>query len=106
MPLRWRISQVIGLFEPAGAAAALVGCLAREPNGGVRFQIIRALDELVRRHPELKLDRTVLFDTIAATVKRAYRYLDLRTILERGVKEDSTRKTRRYDILRRVVRDK
>jgi ATP:ADP antiporter, AAA family len=104
--LRWRIPQVIALFEHEGAAEALVRCLARERDGGVRFQIIRALDALVRRHTDLKLDRAVLGDTIAATVKRAYRYLDRRTILARGAREDPARGTRGHEALVRTARDK
>jgi AAA family ATP:ADP antiporter len=104
--LRWRIPHAISCFEPKPAAAALLARLPEELDGRVRYQIICALERLVRRNPTLPLDRRLLRAAIDHTVARAFRYLDCWLVLGRGGEADPTRKTAGYDLLRQVLLDK
>jgi hypothetical protein len=104
--LRWRLTQLIPSFEPAAAVDALSSLLTREDDGAVRYQIIRGLETIVRRHREVLIDRRILDDAIGATVRRAFRYLTRRVALERGATELPIRKTKGHDLLARVLDDK
>ncbi len=104
--VRWRIAQTIPLFDYRLSSAALLSLLGREDDGAVRFQIIRGLASLVRRHPDLSLDRALLEDAITATVRRAYRYLERRISLTRGAAEVTSRKTPGHELLVKVLADK
>jgi AAA family ATP:ADP antiporter len=103
---RWRLAQLVSSFEASSAARALSTLLTREDDGAVRFQIIRGLEGLVRRHPDIRLDAAVLDDAIDATVRRAYRYHARRAVLERGAAQDPMRKTPGGELLIRVLDDK
>jgi ATP/ADP translocase/HEAT repeat protein len=104
--LRWRIAQVIPAFEEQAAARALLTLLTREDDGAVRFQIIRGLEGLVRRHPELTLDRAILLDAVDATIRRAFRYLGRRVSLERGAVVLNIEASPGRALLKRVLDDK
>jgi AAA family ATP:ADP antiporter len=103
---RIRLPQTIARFDPALAAAVLLERLTREPDGAIRYQIGRALERLIERAPALILDEALLDRTIAATVSRAYRYLDRRIILARGAALDPSRKTPGHDVLFELLEDK
>lgn len=104
--LRWRIAQVIPLFESQLAADTLLALLRREDDGAVRFQMIRGLESLVRRDPKLNLDHGILKDAISATVRRAYRYLARRVALEQGADAEPARRTAGHRLLVGVLNDK
>jgi ATP:ADP antiporter, AAA family len=103
---RVRLPQTIAKFDPELASAILLEWLTRERDGTVRYQIGRALERLLHRVPSLVLDPTLLDRTIAATVSRAYRYLDRRIILTRGAAEDRTRETPGHTVLVQLLSDK
>src|SRR5215207_5795086 len=48
--LRVHIPRTMGFFDPATAAKKLIARLPIEPDGAVRFKIIRALVRLRRAH--------------------------------------------------------
>jgi ATP/ADP translocase len=104
--LRWRIPHAISVFGSAAAASILLARLPREADGGVRYQIIRALEALTRRSPELPLDRAVLDAMIERTLQRAFRFLDCRLILARGAEADPARSTPGHALLASILRDK
>jgi len=104
--LRWRIPHAMSAFEPAIASDALLSWLPDEADGSVRYQIIRALERLVRRNPDLSLDRTIVDSVIEQTVSRSFRFLDSRITLVRGAEEDASRKTPGHDLLKRLLADK
>ena len=93
-------------FDPASAAQALLSRLPKETDGGVRYQILRALESLARKHPGLPLDRTVLDQAIEGTVRRAYRYLDRRHVVRRGVEAVPARATPGQRLLEKLLGDK
>lgn len=104
--LRWRLPHAMALLSPQPAATALLSWLPNEPEGSVRFQIIRALERLVRRTPELPLDAKVLEKSIDQTLQRAYASMDSRLVLTRGVEVEPKRKTVGHDLLRTALEDK
>jgi AAA family ATP:ADP antiporter len=104
--LRWRVVQTMPLFEPRKASASLLSLLRRERDGAVRFQIVRSLQALTRRHPDLRLDSKPLEETIEHTVRRAYRYRARRVKLLRGARVDPKRSTPGHALLAKVLLDK
>jgi AAA family ATP:ADP antiporter len=104
--LRWRIPHAMSCFDPTLAAAALLARLPEESDGRVRYQIICALERLVRRNPKLPLDRQLLRAAIDRTVSRAFRYLDCVLVLRRGGEADPARKTPGHELLGQVLSDK
>lgn len=104
--VRWRIPHAIAAFDPVAAAATLLAWLPLEPVGSVRYQVIRALEGIVRRHPGLALDRGAVNLTIDQTVSRAYRHLDRRTLLVAGAEAEPARKTPAGQLLATLLRDK
>jgi hypothetical protein len=103
---RWELPRTLALFEPAAALKAVLEQLTIEPDGMVRYRIIRALETLVAKHPALNLDRRILERVIGETVARAYRHLDERLSLERGAQVEPTRRTAGHELLVNVLRDK
>jgi AAA family ATP:ADP antiporter len=104
--LRWELPRALALFEPQGAARALIAQLLVEADGMVRYRIIRALESVVAAHPSVALDEPALAGVTRGTITRAYRYLDERLTLERGAHERAARKTPGYALLLHVLRDK
>lgn len=103
---RVRLPATIERFDPELSSSVLLEWLTRERDGAVRFQIGRSLERLVVRVPTLQLDRALLDKTIAATVSRAYRYLDRRVILERGAAANPALATPGHQVLVALLRDK
>ena len=104
--LRWRVAQTVHLFDPDKVANPLLSLLRRERDGAIRFQIVRSLEALVRRHPELALDRKPLEETIEHTLRRAYRYLSRWQNLVRGAREEPRFRTVGHTLLAKVLLDK
>ncbi len=104
--VRWRVPHAMALFDPKLASAALLSWLPMESDGSVRYQIIRALESLVRRNPRLALDRAAVDETIDQTVSRAYRHLERRTLLLAGTKELPARNTKGGELLVALLLDK
>jgi ATP/ADP translocase len=104
--LRWRVPHAMSLFEPQVASAALLAWLPHETDGSVRYQIIRALERLVRRDATLSLDRAVLENVIDQTVSRAFRFLDASLILAEGARQQASRKTPGHELLQVLLVDK
>ncbi|AKU97676.1 transporter, putative [Labilithrix luteola] len=104
--LRWRIPHAMTFFEPNAAGDALLRWLPKEGDGGVRFQIIRALERLVRRTPELPLDKITLQNAIDETLTWAFGLLDSRLDLVRGGREVQSRRTKGHELLAATLVDK
>ncbi len=104
--LRGRFPDAMSQFDPGRAASSLLARLPKESDGSVRYRILRALESITRKNPGLTLDRPTLVHAIEGTVSRAYRYLDRRLIVERGVKALPSRATPGQKVLVRVLRDK
>jgi len=104
--LRWRIPAAMALCSPSQALSALIEWLPREPDGSVRFGILLVLERIIRQYPTLPVDRATLARSVGETLTRAYRFLDARLNLQRGVTQDPARKTLGYELLHDLLRDK
>lgn len=100
--LRWRVPHAMTFFAPQRAADALLARLPNETEGSVRFQIIRALERLVRRTPTLIIPRDVLDATIGRVLDRVLRLVATRAALER----EGAPKTTGSELLLVTLRDK
>lgn len=104
--IRRELPKALGMMAPEPAAAAILARLPEEPDGMVRYRMIRALERLVKREPMVSLDLRALERTLESTVGRAYRYLDRRLALERGAAADPARKTPGHLLLIDMLDDK
>ncbi len=104
--LRWRIPAAMATCAPERALASLTEWLPQEPDGAVRFGMLVVMERLIRLHPSLSVDRTALMRSVAETLARAYRFLDARLLLLRGVQQEPKRKTPAYELLHDLLRDK
>jgi AAA family ATP:ADP antiporter len=104
--VRWQLPRAMALFDPQRAARVLLERLNVERDGMVRYRVVRALEGLVARSPEVSLDRDLLRRAIESTVSRAYRYLDRRLTMIEGAQADPKRATPGHGLLVRILRDK
>jgi AAA family ATP:ADP antiporter len=104
--VRWELPRALTQFEPGKSARALLALLVVEPEGMVRYRIIRALETVVARNPTVDLDRPTLDRVIADTVGRTYRHIEEHITLEAGVIGRPERQTPGHDLLVFVLRDK
>ncbi len=103
--VRRHLPRTISLFPPAEAAAVLQRHLVGEPDGMVRFKILRGLNRTAQ-HPEVAFDGAILREATQATLGGAFRLVDWRLGLARGVAEDARRATPGHELLSALLRDK
>lgn len=87
--LRLHAPRSLSRFEDQRAARVLVDRLPLERNGGVHFKILRALAQIERLDPYMKLDRDALLASARAEVRRAFELLTWRVALPRAGVEAS-----------------
>ncbi len=107
--VRWHLPEALRAFPPEDAIPVMLLALPEEPDGMVRYRLIRALEGLYNNAPGLRLAREAneaLDRAIRDTISRAYRYLDRRLILEAGANDDPARNTAGHDLLITSLRDK
>jgi len=104
--LRNEIPRALGLFDPQRAAPLILRRFTHEPDGMVRYRLLRVLEGLVARAPAVELDQSQLRLAIESTVRRAYLHLAQRRVLEGGAIEDAARATPGHAFLARMLHDK
>ncbi|MEM9489003.1 MAG: Npt1/Npt2 family nucleotide transporter, partial [Myxococcota bacterium] len=107
--VRWQLPAALSAFLPEPAAAVMLAALPEEPDGMVRYRLLRALERLAQNDPELFVGRTahdLLDRTIADTVGRAYRYLDRRLIMTTAGEGQPEWVTPGHELLRTILADK
>lgn len=72
--LRRHLPRTISRFRSEVAAAALVTRLAREPDGGSEFKILRALGRMRADDPGLLIERAPVRDYVRRAIADAARY--------------------------------
>lgn len=103
--IRLHLPRSISRFEPADAAPYLMRHLVDE-DGSIRFKVLRGLGRLRARDPDVPLERELLEAAAERTLIDAYRALDFRLALERGVAEDRTRNTPAGEVLRDLLAER
>lgn len=104
--IRRHVPRTISRFPAADALPILLGRLLVEPDGMVRYKILRGLGRLAADHPDVRFDAAPVRDGALRTIEAAYRLLDWRVTLNRGAVEDPRRVTPGYELLSTLLRDK
>jgi ATP:ADP antiporter, AAA family len=104
--MRRYIPRTLSYFRARDAAPMLLRGLLDEPDGLVRFQMLRALGRIRLQSPRVRLDRKVLARAIDLTVSGTFQLIGWRVTLARGVAEDASRATAGGDLLDAILRDR
>ncbi len=104
--IRRHVPRTISPFPPEDAAPLLLRQLEAEPDGMVRFKILRGLGRIHSNAPELPLDGAILGRATTATLQAALKVIDWRLALQAGAASDGTRLTRTHQLLVCLLRDK
>jgi ATP/ADP translocase len=104
--LRRHVPRSISRFPAADAAPILVARLLGEPDGMVRYKILRGLGRIATDHPDVALDPGPIREAARVTIEQAYQLIDWRVTLARGAAEEPARITPGYELLAALLRDK
>jgi ATP:ADP antiporter, AAA family len=104
--IRRHLPRTISRFPAEQAAPLLLRRLVEEPDGMVRFKILRGLGRLATGRPDLPLDAGILRQATARTLEAAFRLVDWRLTLLRGAAAQPERATPGHELLVALLRDK
>jgi len=104
--LRRHVPRSISRFRAVDAIPALAGRLLDEPDGMVRYKILRGLGRLAAENSDVPVDAGVVAEATRLTLMSVFRLVDWRVTLARGAAEDPTRATPGHELLTTLLRDK
>lgn len=104
--IRRHLPRTISPFPPEQAAPILLRHMTREPDGLVRFKILRGIGRIRANDPALRLDAAVVDEAIRRTVAVSFRLVHWRQVLEVGARREPARKTAGFELLTTLLRDK
>jgi hypothetical protein len=104
--VRRHIPRTISRFRPSSAAPILLARLLEEPDGLVRFKILRGLGTMRADNPSLRLDPAVLRKVTERNIETAYRMIDWRLALEDGAARSADGDTPGSELLVALLEDK
>jgi len=104
--VRRNLPRAIREFEPARVAAILARRLPREPDGVVRFKILRALGRLRADNPSAPFDARALAQPTEETLSGIFELIDWRLHLEEGAAAQPSRQTAVHGLLVTLLRHK
>jgi AAA family ATP:ADP antiporter len=104
--MRRYIPRTLSYFRARDAAPMLLRGLLEEPDGLVRFQMLRALGRIRAQSPRIRLDASLLAQAIDRTVTGTYRLIGWRISLTLGIAEDMTRATAGSELIEAILRDR
>jgi HEAT repeat protein len=103
---RRHLPRTISRFEPQSAAEILLERLDQDPDGSVRYKILRGLGHCRRADPSVKLDTARLDESIARTLTRLFELLDQRDTLGRQSRSEPTWQTNVRGLIGELLADK
>jgi hypothetical protein len=104
--IRSHVPGAIALVGSAQAPAVLLRHLRDEPDGLIRFKVLRALGRWRKEQPGFPLDASQLTGALAHAVSTGFRLMAWRRQLEAGAAHDSTLRTELHVVLVSLLRDK
>lgn len=104
--VRRQLPRAIREFDPARVAAVLARRLPDEPDGAVRFKILRALGRLRADNPDAPFDARSLAKPTDETLSVIFQLIDWRLRLEEGASAIAARRTPVHDLLVKLLRHK
>lgn len=103
--VRRHVPRTLSAFETPEAAAALADRLEKEPDGAVRFKILRGLGRMRANRPSLPLDDEVLRRYARVCLDRAILMLEYRAAIA-AVDDANATQDRLQELLIALLRDK
>jgi HEAT repeat protein len=103
--VRAHFPRTISRFDSPAATELLLERLDLEPDGWVRFKIVRGLGQL-RRHIQARAHSRRLFDHARRTLRRAVHFMSFRLATERDQAESGGPKTKGAELLLAALHDK
>ncbi|HET7291464.1 MAG TPA: Npt1/Npt2 family nucleotide transporter [Vicinamibacteria bacterium] len=104
--IRRHLPRTISAAPAQQAAPILLRHLADEPDGLVRFKILRGIGRIRADEPTLPLDTRVIEQAKQATLEASFRLIHWRQVLEEGAIQEPRRRTPGHDLLTTMLRDK
>lgn len=104
--VRSHVPGTIALVGSAQAPAILLRHLQSEPDGLIRFKILRALGRWRKEQPAFPLDVGQLQDALSHAVSTAFRLMGWRRMLEASMRKAPALRTELHDVLQALLRDK
>jgi hypothetical protein len=104
--MRRYIPRTLSYFRARDAAPMLLRGLLEEPDGLVRFQMLRALGRIRVQSPKIRLDQELLATAIDRTVAGTYQLIGWRLALAHGVAEDASRATAGGELIDAILADR
>jgi AAA family ATP:ADP antiporter len=104
--LRRHVPRALLRFAPGRVATVLVPRLLEEPDGGVRYRVLRTLGRLVARHPELTLATATLDEAVRRTAAGALSAVRSRQVLIEGALQVPARASTGHALLLTLLRDR
>jgi ATP/ADP translocase/HEAT repeat protein len=103
---RRQIPRAIAAFGSPQAAAILLHRLLQEPDGMIRFKILRALGKMRTTNSKLPLDRKLLRQAIDQNLGSAFRFMHWRQALEQSAAKLPADLAVYHEMLVELVKDK
>jgi HEAT repeat protein len=104
--VRRHVPRTISRFPGPLAAPILLRRFVTEPDGMVRFKMLRGLNRLAAEHPDLELDAGILREATRRTLETLYRLLEWRLTVVEGAARQPERRTPGHELLVQLLRDK
>jgi len=104
--IRRHLPRTISPFPAEQAAPILLRHLIREPDGLVRFKILRGINRIRASNPDLPLDPGIVDEAVRRTLGALFRLLHWRQVLEEGARRQPARRTPSLELLTTLLRDK
>lgn len=104
--VRRHLPGAVALVGSPQAPSLLLDHLPDEPDGSIRFKILRALGRWRNEQPDLPLDRRLLGDALEQALSTGYRLMEWRRTLERMTERSPGRRSELHVVLVALLRNK
>jgi AAA family ATP:ADP antiporter len=106
LEIRRHLPRTISPFPPEQAAPVLLRHMLEDPDGLVRFKILRGIGRMRANHPSLHLDNRLVEQAADGTLEACFRLIHWRQVLEEGASDAPERRTPGHELLTTLLRDK
>jgi ATP/ADP translocase/HEAT repeat protein len=104
--VRRQVPATIGMVGSVQAPELLLRHLHREPDGMIRFKILRALGRWRNEQPELALDTDLIQEILGQALDTGFRLMGWRRALARGATQAPALNTEVHQVLVALLGDK
>ncbi|MBL4634252.1 MAG: HEAT repeat domain-containing protein [Kofleriaceae bacterium] len=101
--VRWQLPKAIEMFIGQDATDILLASLSDEPDGVVRYRILRALERMVECDSTLEIDHGIADKVLEELITRAYYYVGLESNVAKASDEY---RTEVYGLISKLLLDK